>query len=71
MEDGFYDEDGNMNNELPVSTGAMVFTNNSNGCLVEFKMIYIIEEQLKTLVEIGFEQGIIACIEQLKKIISI
>lgn len=69
LEDGFCDADGNMNKELPVSKGEMIFTTSNTGTLVEFKMTYTTEEQLKTIVEMGFEQGITACLEQLSQLL--
>lgn len=69
LEDGFCDEDGNMNMALPISKGQMLFTPTSTGTLVEFKMVYTTEVQLKTIVEMGFEQGITACLEQLAQLL--
>lgn len=70
MEDVFCDEEGNMNAALPVSTGGMFFTPTPNGTLVEFKMTYSSEEQLKQIIEMGFEQGITACLEQLAQLLK-
>ncbi len=69
LEDGFCDADGKMNNELPVSSGVMIFTTTGAGTLVEFKMTYTTAEQLKTIVEMGFEQGITASLEQLSQLL--
>jgi len=70
LEDAFCDEEGILNKELPVSKGAMIFTSTTNGTLVEFKMTYTTEEQLKTIVEMGFEQGITTCLEQLAHLLA-
>lgn len=70
LEDGFCDEEGVVNKDLPVSSGAMVFTSTTLGTLVQFKMTYTTEEQLNTLVEMGFEKGITACLEQLKVLLQ-
>jgi len=69
LEDAFCDENGIMNTNLPVSKGSNVFTATDNGTMVEFKMNYTTEEQLQTIVEMGFEQGITACLEQLNQLI--
>lgn len=69
LEDVFCDEDGNLNLELPVSKGSCVFTAATTGTRVEFKMSYSTEEQLQTIIEMGFEQGITACLEQLNELI--
>jgi uncharacterized protein YndB with AHSA1/START domain len=65
LEDAFCDEDGNINTKMPVSKGCNVFTPTATGTLVEFKMTYSTEEQLQQLIEMGFEQGITICMEQL------
>ncbi len=69
LEDVFCDEDGNPNLELPVSIGSNEFTATATGTLVEFKMSYSTEEQLLKIIEMGFEQGITACLEQLNQLI--
>ncbi len=69
LEDVFCDEDGNPNLELPVSKGSNEFTATATGTLVEFKMSYSTEEQLQKIIEMGFEQGITACLEQLNQLI--
>jgi uncharacterized protein YndB with AHSA1/START domain len=66
IEDSFCDENGIVNSELPVSKGITAFTETSNGTLVEFKLIYPSENDIQTLVEMGFEQGITICLDQLE-----
>jgi uncharacterized protein YndB with AHSA1/START domain len=70
LEDGFCDEEGVMNNELPISIGSFNFNSTAKGTLVEFKMTYTTEQQLKTIIEMGFEQGITACLEQLAELLA-
>lgn len=65
IEDAFCDENGNFNKELPVSKGQISFTSTQNGTLVEFKMFYPTESDLQKIVEMGFEQGISICLDQL------
>ena len=65
LEDSFCDENGVVNTELPVSRGKTVFTETANGTLVEFKISYQTEAEVLQLVEMGFEEGISMCIEQL------
>lgn len=69
LEDAFCDENGVLNNTLPVSKGSKVFIATSTGTLVEFRMNYSSEEQLQMIVEMGFEQGISACLDQLDDLI--
>lgn len=70
LEDAFCDENGIHNESLPVSKGDMIFTSGVNSTRVEFKMIYTTEEQLKTIVEMGFEQGITICLDQLSNLLA-
>jgi uncharacterized protein YndB with AHSA1/START domain len=65
LEDCFCDETGNFNKELPVSKGQISFTPTQSGTRVDFKMIYPTENDLKTIVEMGFEQGISMTVEHL------
>ncbi len=66
IKDSFCDEDGNINPSLPVSSGTIAFTKTESGTLVEFKMFYSNEKEIETMIEMGFEQGITACLEQLE-----
>ncbi|MFV8372224.1 SRPBCC family protein [Flavobacterium sp. LB2P74] len=66
IKDSFCDEKGTINTSLPVATGTIVFTTTVSGTLVEFKMFYSNEKEIETMIEMGFEQGITACLEQLE-----
>lgn len=66
IKDSFCDEEGTVNTSLPVSKGIIVFTTTDSGTLVEFKMFYSNEKEIETMIEMGFEQGITACLEQLE-----
>jgi uncharacterized protein YndB with AHSA1/START domain len=70
VEDGFCDENGNMNAAMPVSKGQNVFTETATGVTVEFKMYYPTETALQTIVDMGFEQGITMCFEQLNGLLA-
>jgi uncharacterized protein YndB with AHSA1/START domain len=70
IEDGFCDENGNLNIEMPVSKGAMDFTTTGQGTMVAFKMTYSTEAQLQAIIEMGFEQGITLCLEQLEQLLT-
>lgn len=70
MEDGFCDEEGNVNPDLPVSRGKITFTKTSTGTRVAFKMTYTNEADVQRIVEMGFEQGITMCIEQLVELLK-
>jgi uncharacterized protein YndB with AHSA1/START domain len=66
IKDSFCDEEGNINPSLPVSTGTIAFTTTDAGTLVEFNMVYSTEKEVQTIIEMGFEQGITICLEQLE-----
>lgn len=70
LEDAFCDEEGIVQPNLPVSKGSNTFTTTVTGTFVEFKMTYSTEEQLKQIIEMGFEQGITACLEQLNNLLK-
>jgi uncharacterized protein YndB with AHSA1/START domain len=68
IKDSFCDENGAINQELPVSTGSNTFTETAGGTKVAFKMIYPTEAALQTIVDMGFEQGISICFDQLEEL---
>jgi uncharacterized protein YndB with AHSA1/START domain len=70
IEDVFCDEDGNLNTDLPVSRGRMSFVKTVNGTRVDFKMIYASETDVQKIVEMGFEQGITVCLDQLEELLK-
>lgn len=70
IEDLFSDEEGNTNDQLPVSKGQNLFTVTADGTRVDFKMRYPTDEALQQIVEMGFEQGIMACMDQLEHLLT-
>ena len=70
IEDAFCDEEGNLNSDLPVSRGRMSFSKTAYGTRVEFKMIYTTETDVQKIVEMGFEQGITMCLDQLEQLLK-
>lgn len=68
--DAFCNEDGFINTGFPKSVGSFNFTQTQNGVLVEFKMSYPTEQDILTLVEMGFEQGISIGLDQLEKLLQ-
>ncbi len=70
LEDGFCDEEGNINPALPVSKGQITFTETAGGTRVEFRMVYPTEADLQKIIEMGVEQGIAACFDQLGILLS-
>jgi len=70
IEDVFCDEEGNLNSDLPVSRGRMSFSRTSDGTRVEFKMTYATETDVQKIVDMGFEQGITVCLDQLEQLLK-
>lgn len=68
VRDSFCDENGTPNPAFPSSTGSNRFTETPTGTLVQFKMYYASENDLKTVLEMGMEQGITMCVEQLEQL---
>jgi len=69
-EDEFCDENGKLNAELPVSKTQMVFTKTKTGTKADFIMTYSTEADLEKIVDMGFEQGISICMDQLEKLLE-
>jgi uncharacterized protein YndB with AHSA1/START domain len=69
--DAFSDETGVINNAFPKSVGSFLFTETNDGVLVEFKMNYPTEQDILTLVEMGFEQGITIGLDQLETLLDV
>jgi uncharacterized protein YndB with AHSA1/START domain len=65
IEDAFCDESGTINPSLPASRGSILFAPTDRGTRVTFTMQYQEESQLQQIVEMGFEQGISQCFDQL------
>lgn len=68
VQDSFSDENGVINRDLPVSKGRSSFMKTAKGTRVDFKLIYSTVEQLQKIVEMGFEQGITMCMDQLEEL---
>jgi uncharacterized protein YndB with AHSA1/START domain len=63
--DCFCDEQGVANTDFPVAMVKNTFTPTATGTRVEMKSIYPTEESLQKIIEMGFEQGITMCLDQL------
>jgi uncharacterized protein YndB with AHSA1/START domain len=70
IEDAFCDEKGNLNVELPVSKGQIVFNKTGDGTRVDFKTVYPTESDVQKIIEMGFEQGIAICLDQLEELLE-
>ena len=70
IEDAFCDENGKLNNELPFSKGQITFTKTDDGTRVDFKTYYPTVTDLEKITEMGFEQGITICHDQLESLLK-
>lgn len=70
IEDAFSDENGDLNRDMPIGKGKITFTQTTGGVKVDFKSIYPSEADLDKLVEMGFEQGISVCYDQLDNLLK-
>lgn len=68
--DCFCDEAGNLNPELPISTGSVVFSKTETGTRVEYKLLHASESDLLKTLEMGYAEGISLCIEQLVELLA-
>jgi len=48
----------------------MTFTKTATGTRVEFEMTYTTEADVQKIVEMGFEQGITVCLDQLEALLK-
>ena len=55
--DGFCDEKGNINNELPLMFWDCQFTSTSSGTKVEVDISFNSEADLQKIIEMGFKEG--------------
>jgi len=55
--DGFCDENGNINNELPLMFWDCQFTSTSSGTKVEVDISFNSEADLQKIIEMGFKEG--------------
>ncbi len=63
--DGFTDEDGNINEEMPQSKWEVTFTDKGEKTLVEIRTSYDQIEQLEAILEMGFKDGFRIALEGL------
>lgn len=63
--DGFADKDGNINQEMPQSNWEVEFNSHGSNTLVSSKISYTSVEQINTIIEMGFKEGITSAMEGL------
>ena len=70
MEDFFCDENGNIDGKLPASKGEIVFTKTANATNTDYILEFATEEALQKIIEMGYEQGMSQCLEQLESLLA-
>jgi uncharacterized protein YndB with AHSA1/START domain len=65
FEDGFSDDNGVFSTSFPISKGSTSFTPTAQGTRVEMMSVHDSEADLQTLIDMGFEEGIAVCFDQL------
>lgn len=68
--DGFCDEDGNLNPELPQATWDVTFQDLDDNSLVQTVVTYKSLEELETVIEMGMKEGLIATLENLDELLG-
>jgi uncharacterized protein YndB with AHSA1/START domain len=68
-QDFFCDETGKENDMFPPSNGSVVFTKTESGTNVDYKLKFTSQEGLDQLIQMGFEQGMSMCLEQLETLL--
>lgn len=69
-QDFFCDEAGKVNDMFPPSNGLVVFTKTETGTRVDYKLKFATLEELNQLLQMGFEQGMGQCLEQLETLLA-
>ncbi len=68
--DGFADEHGNVNKEMPQSKWNIDFTSIDKGSLVSFQIVYNDLAQLEMTLQMGFKDGLATAMEGLDEIFA-
>ncbi|GAB3988248.1 SRPBCC domain-containing protein [Spirosoma daeguense] len=68
--DGFCDEDGNLNTELPRATWEVTFTNLGDNALVQTIVTFNSLADLETVVQMGMQEGLTATLESLDELLA-
>jgi uncharacterized protein YndB with AHSA1/START domain len=69
FQDAFCDQNGELNPELPLGNGTTSFIPTATGTRVEMMSYHPTEADMQAIIEMGFEEGITQCFEQLATLI--
>lgn len=67
--DGFCDEEGNINTAMPQSKWVNVFTSNGDGTMVNITITHEKLEDLEAIIQMGFKEGFSIGLSQLDKLL--
>lgn len=70
VSDAFCDENGNINPDLPSTAWLVTFTKTNDGTSVSMQLSFANEADMNKLVEMGFEQGMAAALENLVEVLK-
>jgi uncharacterized protein YndB with AHSA1/START domain len=68
--DGFADETGHVNTDLPSSTMRATFEDVDGGTRMTIVTVYQTREELETVLEMGMEEGMTTALEQIEAILA-
>lgn len=68
--DGFCDEDGNLNTELPRATWDVTFTDLGENALVQTVVTFNSLADLETVVQMGMQEGLTSTLESLDELLT-
>lgn len=68
--DSFCDEEGNIDTEAPSMMWYCTFEKSNNGTLVKVEISFQDEEDIDTIIEMGFKEGFTAALENLDEMFS-
>ncbi|GAB3964438.1 SRPBCC family protein [Spirosoma terrae] len=68
--DGFCDEDGNLNTELPRATWDVTFTDLGENALVQTVVTFNSLADLETVVQMGMQEGLTSTLESLDELLA-
>ncbi|GAA4303875.1 SRPBCC domain-containing protein [Compostibacter hankyongensis] len=69
-QDGFADEQGNVNKDMPQSNWRVSFTGKGDKTLVEFQLTFDDLDQLEGLIKMGFKEGLTIAMEGLDDVLA-
>lgn len=69
--DGFCDENGNLNPELPRADWNVTFQDLGKNALVETVVTYKSAEELETVIQMGMEEGLTSTLQRLDELLLI